>query len=71
MNKIKYLGQVIDINGRRPDPARASAIQGMPAPENVSSLQSFLGLANYYIFVPKMHCLRASLNKLLKLKKRH
>ena len=39
----------------------------MPASENISSLQSILGLANYYnIFVPNIHCLRASLSKLLK-----
>ena len=37
MNKIKYLGQIIDKNGRRPDPVRASAIKDMPAPKNVSS----------------------------------
>ena len=39
----------------------------MSAPENISSLQSFVGLANYYnVFVQNMHCLRASLYKLLK-----
>ena len=42
MNKIKYLGQIIDKNGRRPDPAQSSTIKDMPAPENISSLQSFL-----------------------------
>ena len=67
MNKIEYLGQVIDKNGRRPDPACASAIEDIPAPENISSLQSFLGLTNYYkLFVLNMHCLQASLSKLLK-----
>ena len=36
-------------------------------PNNVSSMQSFLGLANYYqSFIPKMHDLRAPLNELLK-----
>ena len=39
----------------------------MLAPNNFASLQSFLGLANYYqTFIPKMHDLRAPLNKLLK-----
>ena len=39
----------------------------MPAPINVAQLQSFLGLAQYYaIYIPKMHKLRAPLNKLLK-----
>ena len=66
-NKINYLGQMIDKNDRRPDPTRVSAIKDMSALENISSLQSFLGLANYYnVFLPNMHGLRASLNKQLK-----
>ena len=48
MNKIKYLGYIIDKYGRRPDPERATAIKDMPAPDKVKTLQSFLGLANYY-----------------------
>ena len=67
MEKIKYLGHIIDKEGRRPDPERSIAIKEMPAPQNVSSLQSFLGLANYYqTFIPNMHDLRAPLNELLK-----
>ena len=39
----------------------------MPAPHNVATLQSFLGLANYYqVFISGMHELRAPLNNLLK-----
>ena len=67
MSEIKYLGQIIDSDGRRPDPARAEAIKSMSPPQNVVKLQAFLGLANYYgIYIPKMHNLRALLNKLLK-----
>ena len=47
MEKIK-LRQIIDNDGRRPDPERATTIKDIPAPENVSSLQSLLGLANYF-----------------------
>ena len=66
-SKIKYLGQITDTKGRKPDPSRSSAIKNMPAPINVSTLQAFLGLANYYDnFIPNMHILRAPLNKLLK-----
>ena len=32
MNKIKYLGHIIDKDGRRPDPERATAIKDMPTP---------------------------------------
>ena len=67
MNKIKYLGHIIDKDGRRPDPERASAIKDMPAPDNVTTLQSFLRLANYYqSFIKKLHDLCAPLNELLK-----
>ena len=43
MNKIKYLVYIINKDRRPPDPKRAAAIK-----DNVTTLQSFLGLANYY-----------------------
>lgn len=71
MDKIEYLGQVIDRNGRKPNPNRTEAIKNMPRPENIVQLQSFLGLANYYnSYIPKMHELRAPLNELLKKNKK-
>ena len=70
MNEIKYLEDIIDKVGRRPDPERATVIKDMPAPDNVTTLQSFLGLANkYQSFIKNMHDLRAPLNELLKDKK--
>ena len=67
MNKIKYLGHIIDKDGRRPDLERATAIKDMPAPDNVTTLQSFLRLANYYqSFTKKVHDLRAPLNEQVK-----
>ena len=67
MNKIKYLGHIIDKDGRRHDPERATAIKDMPAPDNVMTLQSFLGLANYYqSFIKNLYNLCTPLNKLLK-----
>ena len=66
MNKIKYQGLIIDKDGRRPDPERATAIKDMPAPDNVTTLQSFLGLANYYqSFIKNLQDLRTPLNELL------
>ena len=68
MNKIKNLGH-IDKDRRRPDPERATAIKDMPAPDNVKTLQSSLGFANYYqCFIKNLHDLRAPLNELLKKK---
>ena len=67
MNKIKYLGHIIDKDGRRPVPERATAIKDMPAPDNVTTLLSFLGLANYLqSFIKKLHDLCAPLKELLK-----
>ena len=66
MNKIEYLGQIIDHEGKRPNPKITEAIKNMPIPDNVTKLQSFLGLANYYnLYIPNMHELRAPVNKLL------
>ena len=57
----------MDKDGRRTDHERATAIKDMPAPDNVTTLQSFLGLANYYpSFIKNLHDLRAPLNQLLK-----
>ena len=57
--KIKYLGHIIDKDGRRPNLERTTAIKVMSVPENVSSLQSSLGLANYYqVFIYNIYNLR-------------
>ena len=67
MNEIKYLGHIIYKDGRRPDPKRATAIKDMPAPDNVTTLQSFVGLPNYYqSFIKNMRDLHVPLNELLK-----
>ena len=67
MKQIKYLGKIIDKNGRRPDPERAETIKNVPVPNNVTNIQAFLDLANYYsIYIPKIYGLRAHLNNLLK-----
>ena len=58
---------MIDAKGRKPNSSRSSAIKNMSSSRNVSALQVFLGLVNYYgDFIPNMHILRAPLNKLLK-----
>lgn len=66
LESITYLGSVIDSKGRSPDPTKIAAIERMPPPHNKTTLQSFLGLVNYYHnFVPEMYQLRAPLNSLL------
>ena len=46
LEEIKYLGHVINKDGKKPDKSRAAAIKGMPNPKNVKTLQSFLGLVS-------------------------
>ncbi|KER23243.1 hypothetical protein T265_08815 [Opisthorchis viverrini] len=44
MRSKKYLGFIIDEHGRRPDPENIESIKRIPAPTDVASLRSFLGL---------------------------
>ena len=60
MEKIKYLAHIIDKDCGSPDPKQAVAIKDLPSPDKIPSLQSFLGLANYYqVFIQNMHDLQA------------
>src|SRR5699024_8220987 len=43
MKQIKYLGFILDKNGRRPDPMKVKPILTMPEPTDVGTLRSFLG----------------------------
>ena len=45
---MRFLYEQNQMSGRRLDPERATAIKDMPTPDNGMTLQSFLGLANYY-----------------------
>lgn len=64
---INYLGFIVDSNGRRPDPSKTAAIINMPAPTNISTLRSFIGMINYYgQFISNMRELRAPFDLLLK-----
>ena len=38
---VKYLGQIVDAKGRRPDPLRSSKIKDMAAPTNVTKSEHF------------------------------
>ena len=43
---VKFLGQVIDQSGVKPDPDKISAIVGMKTPTGVPELRRFLGMVN-------------------------
>jgi hypothetical protein len=65
--KLKFLGQIVDASGIRPDPARNQALQELPEPHDISTLRSFLGVLNYYArFLKEIRSIRAPLDELLK-----
>jgi hypothetical protein len=48
MNKVQYLGYIVDEHGVHVDPAMIQVIHDWPAPTILIDLRSFLGLANFY-----------------------
>ncbi|KAL6731117.1 hypothetical protein Aduo_002022 [Ancylostoma duodenale] len=67
MLQIRYLGCIIDKNGRHPDPEKIEVICQMPVRKNVAEVRSFLGMISYYGWLEaEMRRLRAPLNALLK-----
>ena len=69
-NAVEYLGFTIDNKGVHTAPAKSEAIQKAPKKKNVSELQSFLGLLNYYTkFIPNLASLLHPLHSLLQHKK--
>ncbi|XP_038116866.1 uncharacterized protein K02A2.6-like [Culex quinquefasciatus] len=67
MRQVKYLGQLLDTEGIRPDPDKVKAIVNMPPPHDVPTLRSYLGAVNYYgKYIREMRTLRQPLDELLK-----
>jgi hypothetical protein len=48
MDRVHYLGYIIDQHGIHVDPAKIHFIHDWPAPTTLIELQRFLGLANFY-----------------------
>jgi hypothetical protein len=49
MDKVHYLGYIIDQHGIHVDPTKIQVIRDWLAPTTLTELQSFLGLANFYL----------------------
>ena len=47
-NSVKFLGQIVDQNGIKPDPEKVNAVACMAEPTNVSEIRRFLGMVNQH-----------------------
>ena len=45
--RVKFLGQIVDESGIRPDPEKVRAVNDLPSPTDVSELRRFLGMVNH------------------------
>jgi hypothetical protein len=67
VTSIKFLGSIVDADGIRIDPSRKQAIRDMVPPTNVTTLKSFLGVAQYCMkFIERYDLLSRPLNELTK-----
>jgi len=65
--EIKFAGYIVSQHGIKPDPDKLAAIREFPTPHDVTSLKSFLGLANQLAsFIPDMSHITTQLRMLLK-----
>ena len=48
MEEIAFLGHIVSKEHVKPDPSKIKAIMKWEAPRNMTEIQSFLGLAEYY-----------------------
>jgi hypothetical protein len=48
MDRVHYLGYIIDQHGLHVDPTNIQVIRDWPSPTTFTELRSFLGLANFY-----------------------
>ena len=66
-DRVTYLGHIIDNKGLHPVKKKVDAIHKAPEPENVSELQSFIGLLCYYNkFLSNLSTVMAPLYELLR-----
>jgi hypothetical protein len=65
--EVEYIGHKLSAEGVAPLSEKIEAIQKVPVPRNVSDLQTYLGLLNYYHrFLPNVSGILAPLHELLR-----
>lgn len=65
--EVEYLGHIISGDGIRANPSKTECVRDFPVPQNVTQVQSFLGLASYYRrFVPSFSRMAKPLHTLCK-----
>ena len=63
--EVEYLGHIVSATGVRTDPKKLKAVNKFPAPTNVKTLRSFVGLASYYRrFIPNFSKIAGPLHSL-------
>ena len=71
LQEVEYLGHRVSARGLQPLASKVQAIQDAPTPKDVSQLQSFLGMLNYYgRFLPDLATLLSPLYELLQSSKK-
>jgi len=48
VDKLKYLGHIIDREGIRTDPEKVSAVADWPEPRTIKQIRQFIGMASWY-----------------------
>lgn len=67
VKSVKYLGDIFSAQGMAIDPDRIEAILAIESPQNLTKLQSILGMINFLRnFIPNLSMLIAPLRELLK-----
>ena len=65
--EVEYLGFRVNEEGIHPTTEKIQAIVNVPAPKNVTELQAYLGLLNFYRkFIPNASTILGPLTQLLK-----
>lgn len=63
---LTFVGDVVSVEGVRPDPRKTSAINNMQRPQNKDEVRRFLGIVTYLAkFIPQLSTQSAPLRSLL------